>query len=79
MLDLNEANYTAWVRAFAAVFGQYGLGDHIDGTAPPQGDSDWVQNDCAIVSWIYNRLAPDLLTAVSTDDDTAYSLWRGVR
>ena len=35
VLDLNEANYIAWVRAFAAVFGQYGLGDHIDGTAPP--------------------------------------------
>ncbi|RLM64256.1 uncharacterized protein C2845_PM16G01880 [Panicum miliaceum] len=60
-------------------FGQYDLGDHIDGTAPPQGNSDWVQNDSAIVSWLYNRLAPNLLTAVSTNDDTAYSLWRGVR
>lgn len=68
-----------WVRAFSAVFGQYGLGDHIDGHNPPQGDSDWVQNDCAIVSWLYNRLSPDLLTTVSTDDDTAYSLWHGIR
>ncbi|CAN6229284.1 unnamed protein product [Urochloa humidicola] len=79
VLDLDEANYTAWARAFSAVFGQYGLGDHVDGTVAPQGDSDWVQNDCAIVSWLYNRLATDILTAVSSNDDTAYSLWRGVR
>ncbi|CAN6242451.1 unnamed protein product [Urochloa humidicola] len=79
ILDLNEANYTAWVRTFSAVFGQYGLGDHIDGTRPPQGDSDWVQNDCAIVSWLYNRLSPDLLIDVSSDADTAYSLCCGVR
>jgi hypothetical protein len=42
VLDLNDSNYTAWTRAFAAVFGQYGPGNHIDGS-PPQGDSDWVQ------------------------------------
>jgi hypothetical protein len=60
-------------------FGQYGLRDHIDSTAPLQGNSDRVQNNYAIVSWLYNRLAPHLLTAVSTDNDTAYSLWRDVR
>ncbi|WVZ74824.1 hypothetical protein U9M48_022951 [Paspalum notatum var. saurae] len=78
ILDLNDANYTAWVRSFSAVFGQNGLRDHIDGSAP-KGDSDWVQNDCAIVSWLYNRIASDLLTVVSSDEDTALSLWRGIR
>jgi len=78
VLDLNEANYTAWARAFSDVFGQYGLADHVDGSTP-QGDDDWVQNDCAIVSWFYNRIASDLLSVVSNDEDTAYSLLRGVR
>jgi hypothetical protein len=38
-----------------------------------------VQNDCAIVSWFYNRINPQLLSMVSEDTDTAYSIWRGVR
>ncbi|XP_062217193.1 uncharacterized protein LOC133917300 [Phragmites australis] len=76
-LDLDEANYTAWARAFSVVFGQYGLDDHVDGS-PAQGDSDWVQNDCAIISWFYNRIAPELLSVVSSDD-TIYSLWAAIR
>ncbi|CAN6164739.1 unnamed protein product [Urochloa humidicola] len=78
VLDLDDANYTVWTRAFSAVFGQYGLGDHVDGS-DPKGDSDWVQNDCAIVSWLYNRVTPDLLAAISTNDDTTSSLWCGIR
>ncbi|XP_062205209.1 uncharacterized protein LOC133907212 [Phragmites australis] len=78
VLDLNDDNYTVWARAFSAVFGQYGLGDHVNGS-PPKGDSDWVQNDCAIVTWLYNRVAPDLLSVVSDDEDYAFSLWRGIR
>ena len=49
VLDLNDENYTAWARALSAVVGQYGLGDHVDGS-PAKGDSNRVQNDCAIVS-----------------------------
>ncbi|XP_066316157.1 uncharacterized protein [Miscanthus floridulus] len=75
VLDFNEANYTAWARSFCAVFGQFGLRDHVDGSAA-KGDNDWVQNDCAIVSWFYNRISPEILSTVS---DAAYSLWRGVR
>ncbi|XP_062217629.1 uncharacterized protein LOC133917792 [Phragmites australis] len=78
ILDLNDANYTAWARSFSAIFGQYGLREHVDGTAA-KGDNDWVQNDCAIVSWFYNRISPELLAIVSEDADTAYSLWTGVR
>ncbi|XP_066316155.1 uncharacterized protein [Miscanthus floridulus] len=78
VLDFNEANYTAWARSFSTVFGQYGLRDHVDGSAA-KGDNDWVQNDCAIVSWFYNRISPKLLSTVSEDADTAYSLWRGIR
>ncbi|XP_062192331.1 uncharacterized protein LOC133895828 [Phragmites australis] len=77
VLDFNDANYVAWARSFSAVFGQYGLRDHVDGT-PAKGGNDWVQNDCAIVSWFYNRISPELLSMVSGDADTAYSLWRGV-
>jgi hypothetical protein len=38
-----------------------------------------VQNDCAIVSWFYNHISPELLRNVSNNDDTAYSLWTAVR
>ena len=78
VLDFNDANYVAWARSFSAVFGQYGLHDHVDGT-PAKGDNDWVQNDCAIVSWFYSCISPKRLSTVSEDADTAYSLWRGVR
>jgi hypothetical protein len=78
VLDFNESNYVAWARSFSAIFGQYGLRDHVDGS-PAKGDNDWVQNDCAIVSWFYNRISPELLSMVSEDNDTAYSIWRAVR
>ena len=69
ILDFNESNYVAWARSFSAIFGQYGLRDHIDGSRA-KGDNDWVQNDCAIVSWFYNRISPELLSKVSEDTDT---------
>jgi len=78
ILDFNDANYVAWARSFSAIFGQYGLRDHVDGSTA-KGDNDWVQNDCAIVSWFYNRISTELLSMVSEDTDTAYSIWRGVR
>jgi len=64
VLDFDEANYTAWALSFSAVFGQYGLRDHIDGSTA-KGDNDWVQNDYAIVSWFYNRISPELLSTIS--------------
>ncbi|RLM58559.1 uncharacterized protein C2845_PM18G09590 [Panicum miliaceum] len=78
VLNFNDANYVTCARSFSAIFGQYGLRDHVDGT-PAKGDNDWVQNDCAIMSWFYTRISPELLSMVSGDADTAYSLWRGVR
>jgi hypothetical protein len=39
ILDFDESSYTAWVRAFSAVFSQYGLSDHVDGS-PARNDSD---------------------------------------
>jgi len=69
VLDFNDANYVAWARAFSAIFGQFGLRDHVDGSTA-KGDSDWVQNDCAIVSWFYNRISPELLSMVSALTDT---------
>ena len=73
VLDFNEANYVAWARSFSAIFSLYGLRDHVNGTAA-KGDNDWVQNDCAIVSWFYNCISPELLSMVSEDTDTAYSI-----
>jgi hypothetical protein len=60
ILDFDDANYTSWARSFSAIFGQYGLHDHVDGSAA-KSDSNWVQNDCAIVSWFYNRISPDTM------------------
>jgi hypothetical protein len=75
-LDLKDANCTVWTRAFSAIFSQYGLYNHIDGSTTP-GDSDWVQNDCTIVSWLYNRIAPGSPCLRPTNEDSAYSLWQG--
>jgi hypothetical protein len=72
ILDFNDTNYVTWARSFSAIFGQYGLHDHVNTAA--KGDNDWVQNDCAIVSWFYNRISPELLSMVSEDTDTAYSI-----
>lgn len=78
VLDFNDANYVARARSLSTIFGRYGLRDHVDDTAA-KGDNDWVQNDCAITSWFYNRISPELLSMVSEDTNTAYSIWRGVR
>jgi hypothetical protein len=39
VLHFNESNYVAWARSFSAIFGQYGLHDHIDGSRA-KGDND---------------------------------------
>jgi hypothetical protein len=31
------------------------------------------------VSWFYNRIASDVLSSISHDRDTMYSLWRAAR
>jgi hypothetical protein len=72
VLDLNDTNSPAWTRTFSAILDQYGLGDHIDDTNPP-GNSNWVQNDCAIVLWRYNRISPDLLATYSLVRDLSWA------
>ncbi|XP_062193566.1 uncharacterized protein LOC133896965 [Phragmites australis] len=78
VLDLHESNYGVWRQMFHAVFAKFGLTDHIDDSTA-RGDSEWIQNDFSIVSWIYVTVSGEILQMVHTDDDTAYVLWHAVR
>lgn len=53
--------------------------DHIDGTTPASGDSDWVQNAFAILLWFYNTVTKEIHRIVSNANDTAYIFWRSVK
>ncbi|KAL6614638.1 hypothetical protein ACP70R_036908 [Stipagrostis hirtigluma subsp. patula] len=78
VLDLHESNYGVWSQSFTVVFAKFGLLDHVNGSTP-RGDSEWIQNDFAIVSWVYVTISPEILQMVQTKSDTAYKIWRAVR
>ncbi|XBI13278.1 hypothetical protein VPH35_140030 [Triticum aestivum] len=78
-LDLLAGNYAQWRRHFDTAIGMFGLRDHVDAAAVPRFDDlDWAMADHAVVHWLNATVAPDLLDAVMSDEDTALTVWTAI-
>ena len=53
-----------------------GLRDHINAHSTPQPRNPrWVQDDLAIIQWIYTRFSTELFNLVSNDEATTADIW----
>uniref|UniRef100_A0ACD5V1F3 Uncharacterized protein n=1 Tax=Avena sativa TaxID=4498 RepID=A0ACD5V1F3_AVESA len=77
VLTLNPPNYTQWRTLFEVTFAKYGVTDHID-APPPAAPEYWLQDDAHIVSWLYNRVSPEIFGLVHQRNATASSIWASI-
>jgi len=78
ILDLGGDNFRTWRTFFLIAFRKFGLMDHVDGTVDARlqfDDTEWIQIDICIVSWLYSTLSDELLSAVIQPNDDAYTVW----
>ncbi|KAM0862287.1 hypothetical protein ACQ4PT_045349 [Festuca glaucescens] len=77
VLSLQPSNYSTWRTMFELAFAKFGVMEHILGVPRPM-DAQWVQNDAFIMSWMYNRVSPEILSLVHQRHPTAAGVWRAV-
>ncbi|XP_051191466.1 uncharacterized protein [Lolium perenne] len=77
VLSLNPPNYTQWRTLFEVTFTKTGVDDHIHN--PPSAASPyWLQDDAYIVSWLYNRVSPEIFGLIHQRHATAAQLWDSI-
>jgi hypothetical protein len=77
VLTLNPPNYTQWRTLFEVTFTKTGVDDHID-NPPSSAAPYWLQDDAYIVSWLYNRVSPEIFGLIHQRRATAVQLWRSI-
>ncbi|XP_039133230.1 uncharacterized protein LOC120270279 [Dioscorea cayenensis subsp. rotundata] len=77
-LDLQSSNYSKWRTLFLVTLGKYGLSNHADGTDPRYDDSEWVQHDYIVLSWIYGSISIEILDLVMSLDATTHGIWTDI-
>ncbi|XP_073366517.1 uncharacterized protein [Aegilops tauschii subsp. strangulata] len=77
VLTLTPPNYTQWRTLFEVMFAKSGVTDHI--VDPPRAAAPyWLQDDAHIVSWLYNRVSPEIFGLVHQRNATAAQLWASI-
>jgi hypothetical protein len=77
VLQLNPPNYTQWCTLFEVTFTKTGVDDHINN--PPSATAPyWIQDDAYIVSWLYNRVSPEIFGLIHQRHATAAQLWSSI-
>lgn len=77
VLTLNPPNYTQWRTLFEVMFAKSGVTDHI--FDPPRAAAEyWLQDDAHLVSWLYNRISPEIFGLVHQRNATAASIWASI-
>ncbi|KAM0855331.1 hypothetical protein ACQ4PT_049856 [Festuca glaucescens] len=76
VLQLNPPNYTQWRTLFEVTFTKLGVDDHI--LNPPAAATYWLQDDAYIISWLYNRVSPEIFGLVHQRRTTAAQLWSSI-
>jgi hypothetical protein len=77
VLTLNPPKYTQWRMLFEVTFTKTGVDDHID-NPPSSAAPYWLQDDAYIVSWLYNRVSPEIFGLIHQRRATAAQLWRSI-
>jgi hypothetical protein len=76
VLDLKEPNYSQWRCFFDSVLGKFGLGPHVFSPPPlTERDAEWLQNDHAVVNWLYTTIAKSVFDNVYKPDSSAFTVW----
>jgi hypothetical protein len=63
-LDYGDTMFSAWSAFFDATLHKFELINHVDGTIDAQNmwhNTEWLQIDQCIVSWLYTSITPSLL------------------
>ncbi|XP_037474724.1 xaa-Pro dipeptidase-like [Triticum dicoccoides] len=77
ILGLNPPNFSQWRTLFEVTFQKYAVLDHISG-APRPTDPVWLQDNAHIVSWLYNRISPEVFGLVHQHGATAGEVWAAI-
>jgi hypothetical protein len=67
VLDFTENNFSMWSAFFDATLHKFVIIDHVDGSIDAQAmwhDTEWLQVDQGIVSWLYNSVSPQIMKMV---------------
>lgn len=67
-----------WRELFLVALGTFNLVKHIDDTERDVADPDWVQNDCAALTWLYQSISHDVMTIVLSPSATARTIWLAI-
>jgi hypothetical protein len=74
---LHPPNYTQWRTLFEVMFTKSGVVDHIlDPPASPP--AYWLQDDAYVISWLYNRISPEIFGLVHQRFATAAQVWSSI-
>jgi hypothetical protein len=77
VLMLSPPNYTQWRTLFEVMFTKSGVADHI--LDPPRVASAYgLQDDAYVVSWLYNRISPEIFGLVHQCHATVAQVWASI-
>lgn len=82
VLDYDESNFSIWCSFFDATLRKFGLLNHVDGSVDARAmwhNTDWLQVDQCIVSWLYTSISPAMMKMVQVPDPTVYVIWSKIR
>nr|XP_020178651.2 uncharacterized protein LOC109764214 [Aegilops tauschii subsp. strangulata] len=77
VLNLNPPNFSQWRTLFEVTFRKTAVLPHITAPALPD-DPAWLQDDAYVISWLYNRISPEIFGLVHQRDATAAELWAAI-
>jgi hypothetical protein len=76
---VEDVNFRQWRNFFELTFEKFGLLSHIDGTvdaAAMVDDTEWLQIDSCIVSWLYATISKEIWSDVFKPKASAYTAWK---
>jgi hypothetical protein len=76
---VEDVNFRQWRNFFELTFEKFGLLSHVDGTvavAAMVDDTEWLQIDSCIVSWLYATISKEIWSDVFKPKASAYTAWK---
>ncbi|XP_044409011.1 uncharacterized protein [Triticum aestivum] len=77
VLNLNPPNFSQWRTLFEVTFRKTDVLSHIT-ASPRPNDPVWLQDDAYVISWLYNRISPEIFGLVHQRDATAAEVWAAI-